>query len=165
MKTEPSHETVAASKAEFSYPRTWAELQATAGHHLHPEPSALRDAVVDGNPQSTIELTGSYSAARKVAAFVAALRNCVAQGDGEPCGECESCRETLPSGGIAVLRLTAEESAAFIRRAAQHLRRRGAGPWEVVLVPAEVVDRSSALRAAMKSPPPKTAFVVVTTES
>lgn len=109
--------------------------------------------------------TGKTSAARIVAKAI----NCTQRDGFEPCGECESCGEIEAGSAPYVVEIDAAShgSAEAMRTLVEDARYSSGDHWKVYVLD-EVHSVSTmgfqVLLKTLEEPPPRTAFILVTTE-
>ncbi len=138
--------------------------------------AALRGAVARGRVGHGYLLTGPRGVGKTTAARILAMAlNCdrrEASADGEPCGECESCRRVWTgSANLDVVEIDAAsnrgvDDARDLRERAMYAASRE-GNYKVYIVDeAHMLTREAwnALLKILEEPPPRVIFVFATTE-
>lgn len=109
--------------------------------------------------------TGKTSAAR----ILAAALNCTSSTSGDACGTCDSCRAVQETASLAVLEVDAASNTGVenIRDIKDLCTYATDGLWRVVLLDeAHSLSKQAfnALLKVLEEPPPRTVFVLLTTE-
>lgn len=107
--------------------------------------------------------TGKTTTAR----ILAAALNCT--GDTKPCGSCVSCKAVFDGTSMDVIEIDAASTGGVddIRNLRQQVRYRNAGDWRVVILDEAQSMSPAAFNALLKTleePPPRTIFLLLTTE-
>jgi len=131
---------------------------------------ALRNAVRDGRVAHAYLFSGPRGTGKtSTARILAKALNCANPADGEPCGECDSCRDIARGASLDVHELDAasnnrvDDMRDLVSRAALA----SPGEWKVYIVD-EVhmlsTAASNALLKTLEEPPARVVFVLATTD-
>lgn len=130
----------------------------------------LRKMVQTGNVPTALLFAGSQGCGKtSTARILAAALNCEDK-DSPPCGKCASCRAVQEGTALSVMEIDAASNGlvADIRKLRETLLYDHGGKYRVVLLDeAHSMSRDAfnALLTVLEEPPPRTIFVLLTTES
>jgi DNA polymerase-3 subunit gamma/tau len=134
--------------------------------------TALSNAILTNRVAQAFLLTGSRGTGKTTTArLLASALNCVrrAQGEFEPCGECESCTAIARSEDLDVIEMDAASNSRVddIRERLQTIQTRPArGKYRVFIIDEVHMLSTSAFNALLKTveePPPHVKFILATT--
>ena len=130
----------------------------------------LRSMVSSGEVPPALMFGGSRGTGKTTTArILAAALNCEDSKDGDACAECVSCKAVAAGNSLAVLEVDAASNGLVddVRKIKDMVSYDVAGLWRVVMLDeAHSMSRPafSALLKVLEDPPPRTTFVLLTTE-
>ncbi len=131
---------------------------------------ALRNAVRDGRVAHAYLFSGPRGTGKtSTARILAKALNCANPADGEPCGECDSCRDIARGASLDVHELDAASNNRVddMRDLVSRASLASPGEWKVYIVD-EVhmlsTAASNALLKTLEEPPSRVVFVLATTD-
>lgn len=131
----------------------------------------LRNAVRSGQIPQSLLFAGPRGVGKTTCArILARALNCLnLTEEGEPCGECESCREFQEGRSVSIFELDAasNNSVDHIRNLVEHVRYPPARRYKVYIIDEAHMLSQSAFNAFLKTleePPEYAVFVLATTE-
>jgi DNA polymerase-3 subunit gamma/tau len=130
----------------------------------------LRTMVQDQDVPPALLFGGSRGTGKTTTArILAAALNCEDSKDGDACAECASCKAVAAGNSLAVLEVDAASNGLVddVRKIKDMVSYDVAGLWRVVMLDeAHSMSRPAfnALLKVLEEPPPRTTFVLLTTE-
>jgi DNA polymerase-3 subunit gamma/tau len=146
-------------------PKTWADVvgqEATT--------TVLQGMVRKQDVPPCLILGGTRGSGKTTTArILAGALNCLQVADGEPCGQCGSCLGVWKTNSQSVLEIDAASSGGVddIRKLRDLALYAHDGEWRVVLLDEAHSMSKEAFNALLKTleePPPRTVFIMLTTE-
>lgn len=132
--------------------------------------AVLRGMVREGSTPPALIFGGSRGTGKTTSArILAAALNCPEASDGDACGRCPSCLSVQRTNSTSVLEVDAASNGGVeeVRQIRDMCQYAHAGQWRVVLLDEAHSMTANAFNALLKileEPPPRTVFVLVTTE-